>query len=243
MLRFLLPLVLCCAATTRLTAADDLGVRVPEGFEVSLYADDTLAHDIYSMTIDAQGRVVVAGRTTSRRCTTTMATAAPTAPRCYSAARQRGPRHVLRRARSDLHRRQLGHAAARSRRRRCGRRRARDLDPAATSRTRRQRHRARARRMLLRDLRQRRRRLRASTPPLPTSPVKHPRSGAVVRFSADGQPLDVFAHGFRNPYDLDFDAQGTCSRSTPTASAIITCPGTLPRDCSTWPRAWSTAGC
>lgn len=34
---------------------------VPEGFEVTLYADDDLAHDIYSMTIDSRGRVVVAG--------------------------------------------------------------------------------------------------------------------------------------------------------------------------------------
>ena len=34
---------------------------VPEGFEVTLYADDELAHDIYSMTIDSRGRVVVAG--------------------------------------------------------------------------------------------------------------------------------------------------------------------------------------
>jgi len=36
-------------------------LNVPEGFEVTLYADDDLAHDIYSMTIDAEGRVVVAG--------------------------------------------------------------------------------------------------------------------------------------------------------------------------------------
>jgi len=42
-------------------AADDLGVRVPEGFEVVEFAGDDLAHDIYSMTIDSQGRVVVAG--------------------------------------------------------------------------------------------------------------------------------------------------------------------------------------
>ena len=37
------------------------GLLVPEGFSVTLYADDDLAHDIYSLTIDAQGRVVVAG--------------------------------------------------------------------------------------------------------------------------------------------------------------------------------------
>ncbi len=29
-----------------------------------------------------------------------------------------------------------------------------------------------------------------------------------MRFSPEGKPLDVVAHGFRNPYDLDFDAAG-----------------------------------
>ncbi|MEZ6055861.1 MAG: c-type cytochrome [Planctomycetaceae bacterium] len=53
-------------ATTALHAADsvdaaNIGVQVPEGFEVTLYADDELAHDIYSMTVDARGRVVVSG--------------------------------------------------------------------------------------------------------------------------------------------------------------------------------------
>ncbi len=43
-------------------AAEAVGVRVPEGFEATLYADDDLAHDIFSMTLDAQGRVVVASR-------------------------------------------------------------------------------------------------------------------------------------------------------------------------------------
>ena len=44
----------------RLRAADDPGVRVPADFEVTLFAGDELAHDIYSMTIDSRGRVVVA---------------------------------------------------------------------------------------------------------------------------------------------------------------------------------------
>ncbi len=47
--------------TTNSMAADKVGIRVPPGFEVSLYADDDLAHDIYSMTVDSQGRVVVSG--------------------------------------------------------------------------------------------------------------------------------------------------------------------------------------
>ena len=43
-------------------AADEFaGLNVPEGFRATLYADDDLAHDIYSMTIDSLGRVVVSG--------------------------------------------------------------------------------------------------------------------------------------------------------------------------------------
>ncbi|MCA9034728.1 MAG: c-type cytochrome [Planctomycetaceae bacterium] len=37
------------------------GISVPDGFRVSLYADDDLAHDIHSLSIDSQGRVVVSG--------------------------------------------------------------------------------------------------------------------------------------------------------------------------------------
>lgn len=46
----------------RLAAADvDPGVRVPEGFEVVQVAGDELAHDIYCLTVDSQGRPVVSG--------------------------------------------------------------------------------------------------------------------------------------------------------------------------------------
>ena len=37
------------------------GVVVPAGFTITTYADDDLAHDIYSMTTDSQGRIVVSG--------------------------------------------------------------------------------------------------------------------------------------------------------------------------------------
>src|SRR5690606_36446305 len=36
-------------------------LNVPEGFTVSLYADDDLVHDVHAMTIDSLGRVVVSG--------------------------------------------------------------------------------------------------------------------------------------------------------------------------------------
>jgi putative membrane-bound dehydrogenase-like protein len=40
-------------------AADE--ISVPAGFQVSLFADDDLAHDVYCMTTDSLGRVVVSG--------------------------------------------------------------------------------------------------------------------------------------------------------------------------------------
>src|SRR5437016_419547 len=39
--------------------AEDPGLRLPPGFRITLYADETLANDIYAMTLDSQGRVVV----------------------------------------------------------------------------------------------------------------------------------------------------------------------------------------
>src|SRR6516165_3404630 len=45
-------------------AADPVrhGLRVPEGFEVVEYPGSDLANDIFCMTIDPQGRVIVSGR-------------------------------------------------------------------------------------------------------------------------------------------------------------------------------------
>jgi putative membrane-bound dehydrogenase-like protein len=50
-----------CLFGGNLLAEENVGIHVPPGFEVSLYADDDLAHDIYSMTVDSLGRVVVSG--------------------------------------------------------------------------------------------------------------------------------------------------------------------------------------
>ena len=49
------------ADTTAATPPESPGIQVPPGFRVELYADDDLAHDIHSMTIDSTGRVVVSG--------------------------------------------------------------------------------------------------------------------------------------------------------------------------------------
>ncbi len=48
---------------------------------------------------------------------------------------------------------------------------------------------------------------------LPTSPIKKPRAGFLMRFPADvgtGTKFtaEIVCHGFRNPYDFDFDSEG-----------------------------------
>jgi putative heme-binding domain-containing protein len=47
--------------TPRAAATVQLGLRVPPGFQVTEYADSRLANDIFSLTCDPRGRVVVSG--------------------------------------------------------------------------------------------------------------------------------------------------------------------------------------
>src|SRR5262245_55752630 len=54
----LLAFVCGSAAAAAQEAAD---VAVPDGFEATLFADDDLAHDVFSLAIDSFGRVVVSG--------------------------------------------------------------------------------------------------------------------------------------------------------------------------------------
>src|SRR5260370_619740 len=54
-------LVALLAIPTFQVQAQDLGLRVAPGFRVSLYADQDLANNIFAMTLDSQGRVVVTG--------------------------------------------------------------------------------------------------------------------------------------------------------------------------------------
>ena len=207
-----LPLVwafsICVAWAGRAPADDELGIRVPEGFEVSLYADDALAHDIFSMTVDAQGRVVVAGKGyvkilhdddhDGRADRATLFSPVPKSgahgmvfdgPDLVCT----GDDSVMRLADVD------GDGVA-------------DGAPRKWTHLRHAEHGANG---IVRgpdgcfylicgnDAGVSKRQITSAR-----SPVAEPRCGGIVRFSADGRPLDVYAHGFRNPYDLDFDAAG-----------------------------------
>src|SRR6516164_6932329 len=43
----------------KLQTVEELGLRIAPGFRITLFADHTLANDIYAMTLDSKGRVVV----------------------------------------------------------------------------------------------------------------------------------------------------------------------------------------
>jgi len=43
---------------------------------------------------------------------------------------------------------------------------------------------------------------------LPTSPIKEPVAGCVLRFPPDLKGCEIVADGFRNPYDMDFNLDG-----------------------------------
>src|SRR6185437_1708379 len=59
----LIPLaVLFVLAAHGYTETPPHGLRVPAGFEVAEFADSSLANDVYCMTLDPKGRVVVSGR-------------------------------------------------------------------------------------------------------------------------------------------------------------------------------------
>lgn len=55
-------LLLMTASLAGDAQAESVPLNVPKGFRVSIYADETLVHDVFSLTFDAQGRVVVSGR-------------------------------------------------------------------------------------------------------------------------------------------------------------------------------------
>jgi len=43
---------------------------------------------------------------------------------------------------------------------------------------------------------------------LANSPIRKPEAGALLRLTPDGRQSEIIAHGFRNPYDFDFNSDG-----------------------------------
>ncbi len=203
------PLVMGCAvASAQFAPEGDLGLDLPEGFEASLYADDALAHNIFSMTIDAQGRVVVAGPDYVKTLHDDDGDGRADRASLFSPTPKSGA-HGMYFDGPDLI--CTGDNAVRRLRDADGDGKA-DDDGEVWTHLRHSEHGANG---VVKgpdgwfyvicgnDAG-----ISAEHAQRPGSPVKEPRCGGVVRISPDGREMDVMAHGFRNPYDLDFNATG-----------------------------------
>ncbi|MEQ2007540.1 MAG: PVC-type heme-binding CxxCH protein [Limisphaerales bacterium] len=190
-------------------AAVSHGFRVPDGFEVSLYAGDDFAHDIFSMTTDAKGRIAVAGKDFVKVLHDTNGDGKADKATLFVKASKTGA-HGMYFDGPDLILNGDG-----------GIRRWRDTDgdgvadgePEFWLRTERDgEHSANG---IVKGpdgwfylISGNDAGISAEHAKLPGSPIKQVNAGALVRISPDGKTSEVLAHGFRNPYDLDFHPLG-----------------------------------
>jgi putative membrane-bound dehydrogenase-like protein len=205
----LLAVALCLVCLTSAHAAEQLGFEVPDGFEVSLYADDTLATNIYSLTIDAHGRIVVSGRGYVKILHDTRGTGKADKATLFSDVPKNGTQGmyfdgndlictgdagVLRISDTD------GDGKADK---------ITTLFPVRTGGE----HCAHG---IVRGPDGWYYLICGNTSDVtkahakgPQSLVKEPNSGTLLRFSPDGKTTEIVAHGFRNPYDIDFNHLGS----------------------------------
>src|SRR5438874_3259698 len=178
------------------------GLRVPDGFEVTEYAGSDLANDIFCMTIDPRGRVLVSGRGYTRVLVEDGKGRAARAIDLFAGPKDgamgllaegdslyvagdgglrryregSGPPELIRALKTG------GEHDAHALRRGpdgwlyllCGNNAGIDRKFAQ----------------------------------LPTSPIREPVAGCVVRFDPDLKKSEIVADGFRNPYGMDFNGDG-----------------------------------
>ena len=208
--RILAGLALLGASWATAAQADEaLGVRVPDGFEVSLYADDELAHDIYSMTIDAFGRVVVSGAGYVRILVDADHDGRAESFQEYASEPKTGAQGMFFHGRDLIC---LGDA---------GLLRYTDTDgndqidgppQVFVKLNSGGEHDAHAIRkgpdgwwyLINGNMAG----VNEKYNTLPNAPVKNPRAGTLMRFTPDLSKGEVIAHGLRNAYDFDFNAHG-----------------------------------
>ncbi len=205
---WLLPLVL---AWPLLATADDgpPGFRVAEGFEVAEFAGPEIANDIYRMTVDPRGRIVVAGRGYIRILADDDGDGRADRAIPFADEPRDGAMGMLWEDDSLL---VVGEG---------GLRRLRDADgddradgPSELIREVKTggEHDAHAIRrgpdgwlyLLCGNFTG----IDASWATLPTSPIREPVAGCVVRFPPDFAGSEIVADGFRNAYGFDFNPDG-----------------------------------
>jgi putative heme-binding domain-containing protein len=188
-------------------ASDELGLKVAPGFRVSLYSDQDLADDIYAMTLDSQGRVVVTSQGFVTRLEDTKGLGRADRARLLVKTASGGMglcfdgNDLMFCGDGWLSRYRYNAAEDRL-----------ETPPQRLVPLRFAEHGGHAMRrgadgwwyvIAGNDAEVSRRNAATAD-----SPVRQPEAGAVLRLSPDLKKCEVFAHGFRNPYDFDFNAAG-----------------------------------
>jgi putative heme-binding domain-containing protein len=182
------------------------GLRVPDGFEVTEYAGSALANDIYCMTIDPQGRVTVSGRGYTRLLVDDGKGKATRAIEFLPGPKD-GAMGLLWEGDSLFI---VGDGGLRGYREKGGKADgAPELIRAIKTGG---EHDAHALRRgpdgWLYLLCGNNTGLNETFGELPTSPIKNPVAGGIVRFTPDLKKSEIVCDGFRNPYGMDFNADG-----------------------------------
>ncbi len=207
-MRYVVVAVLCLIAGS-VGAQETVGVTVPEEFQVNLFADDNLAHDIYSLTIDAQGRVVVAGKGYVRTLIDDNGDGQADRFQQFSDVPANGAMGMFFLGPDLIC---TGDAGLLRLRDSDGDGRA-DGPPEVFLKVKTgNEHDAHAIRrgpdgwwyLICGNMSN----VTAGYITLPTSPVKRPEFGTLLRLKPDLTGGEVYAHGFRNAYDFDFGPQG-----------------------------------
>lgn len=182
------------------------GLRVPAGFEVSEFADNKLANDIFTLTLDPRGRVVVSGPGYVRLLLDEKNEGKATRAVDLMDGLREGAQglfwegdHLYFSADGGLRRCKITNDKAGP---------TELIRPLKTGGE----HSIHAIRRGLDGwlylLCGNNSDVTAKLATVPTSPIKEPLAGAVVRLSPDLKASEIVADGFRNPYDMDFNLDG-----------------------------------
>ncbi len=204
----LFALLLGCGSLEATWAAE-VPLQVPQGFEVTQFADDALAHDIFAMTVDPQGRVVVSGRGYIKILVDADGDGRADEARLFADGPATGAQGLCFHGTDLL---AIGDGALLRYRDRDGDGRADGPpDRFLKLRTGGEHHVHAIRRgpdgwwyvIAGNDAR-----ITADYATEKTSPIRRPRAGTLLRLAPDLSGGEILAHGFRNPYDFDFNELG-----------------------------------
>jgi putative membrane-bound dehydrogenase-like protein len=206
---FISALLLCATLMSAAPAGGELGLRVPPGFAVHEFAGSALANDIYRMTLDPRGRVVVAGRGYIRTLVDDGGDGRADRAIEFADGPRDGAMGLLFEG-DTLY--VMGDGGLRRYRDRDGDGRADGPSELIRAMKTGGEHNAHAIRrgpdgwlyVICGNFTG----IDASFAQLDTSPIREPLAGCVLRFTPDLKASEIVADGFRNAYGMDFNAAG-----------------------------------